>query len=313
MHRSHRATSATMLSVTELATPASPRATVLALHGIGLGAWLWERWAQGFAAAGLRLVAATLPGHGDGRADVGVEDLVRPVVDWIDGHTGGPLVLLGHSMGGLIAQVAAERRASGLAGLVLIGPHPTGNLGFVPDPRTVALAARHGLPVLASLGGAAPIRIPWALSRAVGLDTLDESTAREVHARGLGWPARLVRELARPPTVDPTAIDCPVLILLGRRDRLVPWYRARILGDLYDGIVWRYDDLGHFPMFQDGGARMLRDIVAWSASPTRPMVLESEGFGPAEGVGHLLRRRRRGEAMKRRSAYGQKPSARDPG
>ena len=40
-------------------------------------------------------------------------------------------------------------------------------------------------------------------------------------------------------------------------------------------------------------------------------MIESEGFNPTEGVGHEVRHARRGEAMKKRSAYGQKKSARD--
>ena len=99
--------------------------------------------------------------------------------------------------------------------------------------------------------------------------------------------------------------------MLGRKDRLAPWEQVRVLGDLYEAVVWRYDDLGHMPPWEPAGLRMGRDIARYAINPSRPQVIESEGFNPTEGVGHEVRHARRGEAMKKRSAYGQKKSARD--
>jgi 3-oxoadipate enol-lactonase len=44
-------------------------------------------------------------------------------------------VLVGHSMGGKIAQLMASRRPTGLAGLVLVAPSP-------PSPMALPLQAR---------------------------------------------------------------------------------------------------------------------------------------------------------------------------
>ena len=114
----------------------------------------------------------------------------------------------------------------------------------------------------------------------------------------------------RRPVVDAMQMTSPVLIVLGKLDRMVPWQRGRILADLFEGVAWRYDTLGHMGPWEPGGERMGRDLVGFCAEPAGPVVIESEGFMPSEGAGHTLRRKRRGELMKRRSAYGQKKSAR---
>ena len=284
--------------------PADAPVTAVLLHGIGLGPWLWEPWAPLFAAAGVRTIALRMPGHGPGDADVGLADVIAGVDAALDAVGGAPVVV-GHSMGALVAQVLATRRA--FAGMALVCPLPAGQVRLFP-PRGALLG---GAALMRPFLTGAPLRVGWSLYRAVGLELLDEAAARAAHARIVPWPNRLCRDLAfARPVIDPARIDVPVLVALGARDPLVPWRRARLLGDLYEAVTWRYDDLGHMPSLEPGGERLGRDLAAWVAQPARPQVLESEGYGPTEGVGHELRRQRRGEEMKRRSAYGQKRSAR---
>lgn len=285
----------------EAAGPADAATTAVLLHGIGLGPWLFSPWLPQLAAAGVRTVALDLHSGRDGGLGALLED-VDAALDAI----GGTPVVLGHSMGGLLAQLLAARRP--LAAVALLCPLPPGQIRVTP-PRRALIGAPEVARALLTGG---PLRVSWPLYRAVGLDVMDEPTARACYERTRPWPARLARDLAfARPELDVTAITAPVLVAIGRRDRLVPWDTARLLGDLYEAVTWRYDDLGHMPMFEPGGERMGRDVAGWIAAPSRPQVLESEGYGPAEGVGHELRRKRRGEEMKRRSAYGQKKSARN--
>lgn len=279
--------------------------TAVLLHGIGLGSWFWEPWLPHFADAKLDVVSVTLPGHEpEGRA-TRLADAVAEVEAALDALP-GPVTLVGHSLGGLVAQIVAERRQ--VKALALVCPVPPGQVAW----RTPLAGARGGgWRLVHPLLRGRPLAVSWGSYRAVGLANMVEAEARALYERVVPWPHGLVRDLvlARP-AVDPLAVKAPVLVALGVRDTLVPWERARLLGDLYEGVVWRYDDLGHMPPWEPNGDRMGRDLAAWCAAPERPQVLESEGFGPAEGVGHELRRERRGEEMKRRSAYGQKKSAR---
>lgn len=280
--------------------PSDAPATAVLLHGIGLGPWLFDPWMPAFAARGVRTVRLDL----HSTSDRGLSGLVDDVDHALDALGGEP-VLLGHSMGGLVAQIVAARRP--LGGLALICPLPPGQVRVIPPLAPI----RETLALARPLLGGRPVHVPWALYRAVGMDAMDEAVARQAWERVIDWPNRLSRDLAlRRPEVDTDAIRCPVLVAIGKRDRLVPWSTARVLGDLYEAVTWRYDDLGHFPPWEPGGERMGEQVAGWLAAPSRPQVLESEGYGPKEGVGHDVRHARRGEEMKKRSAYGQKRSAR---
>ena len=110
------------------------RPPVLMVHGIMGGAWYFAKWLQYFSARGHPAYALNLRGHHGSRpienfGQVSVMDYVVDVRDATAGirarHPGAPLVLVGHSMGGLVAQKAAES-ASPAAVILLSSVPPRG-------------------------------------------------------------------------------------------------------------------------------------------------------------------------------------------
>ncbi len=117
------------ISVRVWQNPAARHVVVIA-HGYGEHIGRYEHVAQRFVAAGASVWGPDHVGHGrsDGeRALVRdfehvVDDLQRVVSMAQAAHAGLPVVLIGHSMGGMIAARYAQRYGRGLAGLVLSGP-----------------------------------------------------------------------------------------------------------------------------------------------------------------------------------------------
>ena len=110
--------------------PDAPRATVAVVHGYAEHSARYEHVGSALAARGYAAYAYDQQGHGRSagvRAHVArfrdyVDDLAAFVGLVREGQPAGPLFLLGHSMGGLVAALYAIDRQRDLAGLVLSAP-----------------------------------------------------------------------------------------------------------------------------------------------------------------------------------------------
>ena len=94
-----------------------PKTTFVLVHGAWQGAWAWETIVPRLAAAGHDAIAVDLPGNGHDQtppAAVDVDLYARHIAGIVDGIA-GPIVLVGHSMGGTAVAQACELRSERIA------------------------------------------------------------------------------------------------------------------------------------------------------------------------------------------------------
>ena len=97
-------------------------ATFVLVHGAWHGAWCWRRLVPLLAAAGQNVLAPDLPGHGADPAPPagqGLADYVARVLQVI-ASCDGPVVLVGHSLGGLVVAAVAEAMPERIRRLVFL-------------------------------------------------------------------------------------------------------------------------------------------------------------------------------------------------
>lgn len=93
------------------------------VHGAFMGSWFWQDMAQRLRRAGHRAEAPDLPSQGEDPtpvSEVGLDSYVARVVEVIDRQP-EPVVLVGHSLGGLSISQAAEERPDRIKRLVYVG------------------------------------------------------------------------------------------------------------------------------------------------------------------------------------------------
>jgi pimeloyl-ACP methyl ester carboxylesterase len=113
-------------------------ASFLLIHGAMGGAWCWEPVIPGLQAAGHDAVAIDLPGQGSDTTPLAEITLYRyadAVCDALDGMD-GPVLLTGHSMGGMVITQASSQRPGKLAGLIYVA-------AFYPAPGQSLLDLTH--------------------------------------------------------------------------------------------------------------------------------------------------------------------------
>jgi pimeloyl-ACP methyl ester carboxylesterase len=248
--------------------PAAPGGVpVLFIHGILAGGWMFERWLDAFAARGHPAYALDLRGHGDtppGGAfgKVGLADYVddaTAVARWIESTAGTP-ALVGHSMGGLIAQKLAE---GGLASaLVLIGTAP---------PRGITLLTPLLLRTMARYTGALLFSRPL-VPRLSDLEPLSLNAVSPEQRPGLlsrfgAESGRASRQLALGGlAVDAAAVRCPVLVVSGDEDRFVPLKAARAVAGRYGAELVVLRGHGHLPMWEPESGALAARLADWIES-----------------------------------------------
>jgi pimeloyl-ACP methyl ester carboxylesterase len=112
--------------------------TFVLVHGAWHGGWCWEKLAPLLEAQGHRVLAPDLPGHGADRTPiqgVSLDAYTKRICDVIAAQR-EPVVLVGHSMGGVVISSVAERVPERLRTLVYLAAF------LIGDGESVGSAAR---------------------------------------------------------------------------------------------------------------------------------------------------------------------------
>jgi len=170
---------------------------------------------------------------------------------------GDPVIVIGHSFGGFIAQEMAITHPDAVRGLVLLTTTP-GQLGEGEEP------APEGPPMPAEFA-----------ALLASMPETDDDYARSMHALAPAYLHRLpaddlrglldgtifraaamrrgFEELATWSSVDRLGkVSVPTLLVAGRHDAFTAWSQAeRIAAKLPDGDVVVFEESGHFPWLEE--------------------------------------------------------------
>lgn len=246
--------------VTTWAGDAPPTFVAAIAHGFGEHAGRFSHVAERLVSIGAAVVAPDHVGHGNSAGeravvtdiDIPVRDLAMVIDGAVDRYPGLPLVLIGHSMGGLIATRYAQQHGDRLAALVLSGPLIGANPGVefllsldpVPDiPIDPAILSRD--PAVGEAYAADPLVHHGPFPRAT-LQAFVDGVEAVADGGSLG--------------------DLPTLWIHGRADQLVPYESVATAMGIIGGSATEeqaYPGAAHEVFNEINGDEVLDDLVTF--------------------------------------------------
>jgi pimeloyl-ACP methyl ester carboxylesterase len=185
------------------------------------------------------------PAHGYGLADLAADAEGVIAALNLDRY-----VLVGHSMGGKVAQLMGSRQPAGLAGLVLVAPSP-------PSPMVMPAQAREVMAGAYASRETVEAAIDTMLTaKALGAEDRERVIAdslRGAPQAKVAWPRSTSLEDIAARVGD---IDVPTLVIAGALDRVDPPIRlqAELLPRIPQAVMHVLPGTGHLSMLESPDA-----------------------------------------------------------
>lgn len=222
--------------------------TLLLIHGGWCASWVWDRLGPELHKLNIAFETVDLPGHESHQSrllwPVSLDDYTGSVIEAADAIE-GPVIAVGHSMGGFVMTVAASRAPQAFDQLVYLS-------GFVPvdGERFMNLARGDKESLLGSGVRPNPLLGRLELHKSVWHDALfhdcDEEDERNYANRYVGQPLRPGLNKLR---LSDGLVSIPKSFLLCSNDRAISAGYQRWMADR-SGIPIKHElPSGHMPMF----------------------------------------------------------------
>lgn len=246
--------------------PASP--VIVMVHGAFCGGWAFDRFRTPFEAAGWRVVAPDLRGHAaDERPEalnsVSMSDYAADIAALIRGLDAPP-VLLGHSMGGLVAQLAS--RLAPVSALALLAPSPP--WGVAGSSLQEAMAA-FGVQMINPF---APGVVPAdrEVMRAYALEHMTPADAEWVLNRLRPESGQALRETLNwwldpfmTTSIGSGPLATPALVLGGGSDHVHPAATVRQTAERIGAEFELLPKMSHWLVGEPGWEAAARRVIGW--------------------------------------------------
>jgi len=243
------------------------------IHGMCCGGWYWENFKKFFEKEGYRCLTPTLRFHdvepgADPHPQIGaisLLDYAEDLENLISGLNPIP-ILMGHSMGGLLAQMLGSRERA--KALVLLTPAPPS--GIIALRPSVIKSFQSGLTRWGFWRK--PFRQTFEEAEYSVLNLMPEEGRRAIYNRFVYESGRAACEIGfwlfdtkKATRVNGAKVQCPVLVVGGAHDRMTPASVCRQVSEKYKpvSIYKEFSDNAHWVTAEPGWQDIALYVADW--------------------------------------------------
>ncbi|WP_342666754.1 alpha/beta hydrolase [Phenylobacterium immobile] len=248
--------------------------TIVMTHGAFCGGWAFDGFRKAFEASGWQVIAQDLRGHGvdaapSATAGVSMAEYAKDLAD-LCATLDRPPVLLGHSMGGLVAQMAARRVK--LEALVLLAPSaPWGVAGSSLEEAASAVAIQMMDPF-----GTSAVEPDRTVMTTYALDRLADEERQRILSRLRPESAMAMRQTLSwwmdpfmTTSVGPGPLGVRALAIAGERDMVHPASTVRQTAARIGAAFETAPGMSHWLMDGPGSDAVAAQVLEWLALEAR--------------------------------------------
>ncbi len=245
--------------------------TLFMIHGMWGGPWFWENYTRYFGAKGYSCVATTLPYHDvDPRGAPDPRLGTTGLLDYADAlekeirELPERPILVGHSMGGLLAQLLASRGLAKAA--VLLTPSAPAGIVTLRPSLIRSFWSSH----MTWGFWRKPFRQTFGEAVYSMMHLLPENQWRPLYNSLVFDSGRAVLEIGHwyldpqhASRVDAAKVTCPVLVIAGAEDRITPASVVRQVAKKYGAEYKEFPGHAHWIAGEPGWEEVADYVAAW--------------------------------------------------
>lgn len=230
---------------------------LLLIAGLGYASWCWQELRAELKGA---IALTAFDNRGVGRSDkpagpYSIDLLADDAAAVLDAAGLEDAHVLGHSMGGYIAQTLALRHPKRVSSLILVGTSP-GGAEAAPTPQETLTAWK----LAGTMSPAQYARVSMPHSFAPGWTEAHPQAFESILARRLEFPTPPANWAAQYAAcaeyvtrgLDVAAIRVPATVIHGEQDRVVPYANGRLIAQRLKGArLVSLPQAGHLPMLEN--------------------------------------------------------------
>lgn len=251
--------------------------TIVTIHGMWTGAWCWNNYEKFFKEKGYKVVSLELPHHGskyfknneDQLAQLGLRDYASFLKTEIEALnlTEKPIII-GHSMGGLLAQILAEENL-GSANVFLTPAAPFGVLpirysvikSFLPVFKIWRFWKKAVAPTRETAFYSVFNNMPFNQQEEL-FSFMTPESGKAIFEIGLA-----LMDTKRASKIDFSKVEAPTLIISGSLDKIVPKSIVKKIAKKYPNSTYKnFDNFAHWLLEEPGWEEGADFIEKWLKS-----------------------------------------------
>lgn len=245
---------------------------IFMIHGMWGGGWYWDKYKEYFEERGYRCITPYLRDHNikpddpapPGLGKISLIDYAKDLEEEIGDLDEKPIIM-GHSMGGLLAQILASRGLAKKAVLLT----PASPAGIVALTWSVLVSFQE---VLFRWGfWNRPHKLSYDKAVYAMMEKLPEEERVYVYNRGVWESGRAATEIGfwfagvKGAQLDSSKVNCPILVVAGSDDRITPAKVVRKVAQYYSPYhtYMEFGNHAHWLIREPGWEKIAGHVYNW--------------------------------------------------